>query len=49
MQTLRGRPGEPDIAVFTSGEPAPETLRLMQGFGLTPMPLAAASVDPVHP
>ncbi|GAB4349351.1 MAG: glutamate racemase [Oricola sp.] len=48
METEPGRPDEPDVAVFTSGAPAPETLRLMQGFGLSPEALAASanSVDP---
>jgi glutamate racemase len=48
MKTLPVRPNEPDLAVFTSGHPAPEILRLMQGFGLTPVSLET-SADPVHP
>jgi glutamate racemase len=48
METLPVRPNEPDLAVFTSGHPAPEILRLMQGFGLTPVTLET-SADPVHP
>jgi len=35
METAPGRPAEPDIALFTSGEPVPELRNLMQGFGLT--------------
>jgi glutamate racemase len=48
METLPAQPDEPDLAVFTSGHPAPEILRLMQGFGLTPVTLET-SADPVHP
>lgn len=48
METLPVWPNEPDLAVFTSGHPAPEILRLMQGFGLTPVTLEK-SADPVHP
>ncbi|MFZ2100618.1 MAG: glutamate racemase [Oricola sp.] len=42
METVPA-PDEPDIVVFTSGHPAPETLRLMQGFGLVAEALAKAA------
>ena len=35
MQTGPAGAHEPDLAIFTSGEPVPELRRLMQGFGLT--------------
>jgi glutamate racemase len=48
MQTLPEKSGEPDLAVFTSGEPGPELRRLMQGFGLTPVvpDASAGRADP---
>ncbi|MCI5075423.1 glutamate racemase [Oricola sp.] len=43
MDTLPGKPEEPDLAVFTSGSLAPELVRLMQGFGLTAVGLDGSS------
>jgi len=48
MQTSPVRPDEPDLAVFTSGQPVPELDRLMQGFGLAPVTLDV-STDFAHP
>lgn len=49
-QDMEMRPGKPcaaDVAVFTSGHPAPELCRLMQGFGLAPAALTTAPPAPV--
>ncbi|MAS07274.1 MAG: glutamate racemase [Ahrensia sp.] len=48
IETLPGEPDEQDLAVFTSGYPAPELCRLMQGFGLIPTALGK-SVDGANP
>lgn len=36
METLPPDPNQPDLAIFTSGQPPAGLRRLMQGFGLTP-------------